>query len=160
MLNVGDALPDFTLPLAHADGKKDPVSFKTFLQQADGPVVIGFFPLAFSGVCTKEVCDMRDHQAMFDRLRARPVGFSVDTPHTNIHFAKENRLQHPIFSDPNREVVDKLWSTMTVAGVKNAAKRGWIVVGKDGKVAEKWISEDPTVWSGLAPVEAALSKLK
>lgn len=160
MLNVGDAVPDFTLPLAHADGKRDPVSFKTFLAAANAPVVVAFFPLAFSGTCTKELCDLRDHQPNFDGLHAKVVGFSIDSGFTNVHFAKHNQLQHGLFCDPNREVVDKVWATMTVAGVKNAAKRGWLVVGKDGKVAEKWVSEDPNVWSGTGPIEAALSKLK
>ncbi|HVM45541.1 MAG TPA: redoxin domain-containing protein [Candidatus Thermoplasmatota archaeon] len=158
MLNVGDTVPDFTLPLATAEGKRDPVSFKQLLEQANGPVVIGFFPMAFTTPCTAEMCEFRDKQAVFDHVRATPVGFSVDTPFTNVAFAKENRLKHGIFSDPNFQVVDKIWQTMTVAGNERRAKRGWMVVGRDGKVLEKWVSDDPGKWSGIDPINAALHK--
>lgn len=157
MLNVGDRVPDFTLPFARADGKRDAVAFSSLLGK--GPVVIAFYPLAFSGVCTKEMCEMRDSQATLDGLHATTVGFSIDTHFTNAQFAKANALQHGLFSDPNREVVETIWATMTVAGVQRAAKRGWMVVGKDGRVAEKWVSEDSGVWSGVGPIEAALSKM-
>lgn len=159
MLNVGDNVPDFTLPLAYADGKKDATSFHQLLKAANGPVVIGFFPLAFTGVCTKEMCEMRDQQAVFDHVGAKAVGFSIDTPFTNVQFAKANHLTHPIFSDPNREVVNLIWATQTVAGVQNVSKRGWLVVGKDGKVAEKWVTDTPGEWSGIAPIDDALHKL-
>lgn len=158
MLNVGDKMPDFTLPLAHADGKRDPVSFHSLLGK--GPVVVAFYPLAFSGVCTKENCEIRDAQGQLTALHATVVGFSIDTPHANVPFAKANALNYGLFSDANREVVDKIWSTMTVGGVQRAAKRGWMVLSKDGKVVEKWVSEDPTVWSGVKPIEAALAKAK
>jgi peroxiredoxin len=156
MLNVGDNVPDFELPLAFADGKKDKVSFRSLLGK--GPIVVAFYPLAFSGICTKEMCEVRDSQTHLENLHAATVGFSVDTPFANINFAKANNIKHGLFCDANREVVNKIWSTMTVAGVENVAKRGWLVITKDGKVAEKWVSEDPTVWSGTGPIEAALSK--
>lgn len=158
MLHVGDKVPDFTLPLAHADGKREPVSFHQFLQQGIGPVVIGFFPMAFTTPCTAEMCEFRDRQAVFDHVQARGVGFSVDTPFTNVAFAKQNNLQHGIFSDPNFQVVDKVWQTMTVAGNERRAKRGWMVVGRDGTVLEKWVSDDPGKWSGIEPINAALHK--
>lgn len=158
MLNVGDAVPDFTLPLVHADGKRDPVSFKQFLQQANGPVVIGFYPMAFTGPCTKEMCEFRDKQAVFDHVGAKSVGFSVDTPFTTIEFASKNQLKHPIFVDPNQKVIDQVWATMTVAGIEKRAKRGWMVVSPQGIVVEKWVSEDPAVWSGVDPINSALHK--
>ena len=158
MLNVGDTVPDFTLPFAKADGTKDPVAFKSLLGK--GPVVIGFFPLAFSGTCTKEVCDMRDHQSVFDHVGATAVGFSIDTPFTNVNFAKANNLHHGLFCDPNREVVNKVWATMTVAGVHHAAKRGFLVVDRHGKVVEKWFTDTPSEWPGMKPLEAAVAKAK
>lgn len=158
MLNVGDKVPDFTLPVAFADGKKEPVSFHSVLGK--GPVVIAFFPLAFTGVCTKEMCEIRDQASILDRVQAQRFGFSCDTPHTNVEFAKQNHLKHGIFSDPNHKVVNEIWDTATVGGVAGRAKRGWMVVDGHGVVREKWVSEDPSVWSGVAPIEAALSKVK
>lgn len=158
MLNVGDKVPDFTLPLAFADGKRDPVSFHQFLQQGNGPVVVGFYPMAFTTPCTAEMCEFRDRQAVFDHVAARGVGFSVDTPFTNVAFAKQNNLHHGLFSDPNFQVVDKVWQTMTVAGNERRAKRGWMVVSKEGVVLEKWVSDDPGKWSGIDAINAALHK--
>ena len=158
MLNVGDSVPDFTLPLAFADGKKDPVSFTSLLGK--GPVVIAFFPLAFTAPCTKENCDLRDHASALDKVHATRVGFSCDTPQSNVEFAKQNRLQHGLFCDPNHKIVNEIWDTATIGGVASRAKRGWMVVDASGKVAEKWVSDDPAVWSGIGPIEAALSKVK
>ena len=158
MLNVGDTVPDFALPLAFADGKKDAVSFKSLLGK--GPVVVAFFPLAFTGTCTKEMCDLRDHAADLDKLHATRVGFSCDTPHSNVEFAKQHQLKHGIFSDPNHKVVNEIWDTATIGGVASRAKRGWIVVDNRGKVAEKWVSDEPSVWLGIGPIEAAIAKVK
>jgi len=158
MLNVGDKVTDFTLPLAFADGKKDPVPFNSLLGK--GPVVIAFFPLAFTGPCTKEMCELRDHAATLDGLHAQRVGFSCDTPHSNSEFAKQNKLTHGIYSDPNHKIVNELWDTAVIGGVASRAKRGWMVVDKTGMVVQKWVTEDPSVWSGLGPIEAALSKAK
>lgn len=158
MLDVGDKVPDFTLPLAFADGKRDPVSFHKVLGAARGPIVIGFYPMAFTTPCTAEMCEFRDRQAVFDHVSAKSLGFSVDTPFTNVAFAKENRLGHGLYSDANFQVVDKIWQTMTVAGNERRAKRGWMVVGADGVVLEKWVSDDPSKWSGIDPINAALHK--
>lgn len=160
MLNVGDKVPDFTLPLATAEGKRDPVSWNQFLQQANGPVLIGFYPMAFSGTCTQEMCDLRDREAMFGHVGARRVGFSVDTHFTNIAFAQQNKLPYGLFSDPNHQVVDKIWETQTAAGLERRAKRGWMLVDRNGKVLEKWIQETDKVgqWPGTDAINAALHK--
>ena len=150
MLNVGDTVPDFTLPLAFADGKKEPVSFKSLTGK--GPVVIAFFPLAFTGTCTKENCEIRDRAPELASHHVTAVGFSCDTPHSNVEFAKQNHLKHGLFSDPNHKVVNEIWDTGIAGGVASRAKRGWMVVDKHGKVAEKWVSDDPGVWSGIQTI--------
>lgn len=157
MLHIGDKVPDFTLPLVHADGKKD-VSFHEFLHAAKGPVVIGFFPMAFTGLCTTEMCDFRDSQAVFDHVNAAAVGFSADTPPSLIEFSKQNKFRHGIFSDPSSKVLDQIWQTETNSGVEHRAKRGWMIVGHDGKVLEQWVAPDSSKWSGIGPINAALHK--
>lgn len=158
MLNVGDKIPNFQLPLAFADGKKDVVEFHTLLGK--GPVVIGFFPLAFTTPCTAEMCELRDHAAHFDSLHVTRVGFSVDTKFANAAFAKENNLKHGLFCDSNRAVVHQIWETGSAGGSENRAKRGWMVLDTNGVVIEKWVSDDPAIWSGIKPIEAALHKAK
>lgn len=158
MIHVGQKLPDFTLLLVFADGKKDIVSFHAFLQQARGPVILGFFPGAFQTIDGVQLTEFRDRQAVFDHVNARAVGFSVDTPAVNAQFAKVHQLKFGLFCDPNFRVVDALWQTATVAGVERRAKRGWMLVGQDGTLLEKWVAEDPTRWSGVEPINAAIHK--
>lgn len=150
---AGARLPDFTLKLATKDGHQD-VAFAS--ASAGRPVVLAFFPLAFSGTCTKEVCDMRDNLSAFDGLGATVYGFSADSHFTNVHFAKENGLAFGILSDPNRDVLPRIWETMTVAGVHNVAKRGVMVLGPDGAVKWTSVSDDPKVWVGADEVRKHL----
>lgn len=157
MLEVGDEAPDFTLPVAYADGRKDPVQLKVLL--GNGPVLLSFFPLAFTRTCTRQMCDMRDHAGALDGLGAQAFGFSCDSAFTNAAYAREHGLAHGIFSDPNREVVHKLWATMTVVGVRDVPKRGWLLVGRDGRVVDKWVTDAPGEWPGLDPIRQALAKV-
>jgi peroxiredoxin len=156
VLDVGDEVPDFTLPLAHADGRKEPVRFRSLL--GTGPLVLSFFPLAFTRTCTRQMCDMRDHAASLDGLGAQAFGFSCDSAFTNVAYAREQDLRHGIFSDPNRQVVDRLWATMAVAGVERVPKRGFLVVGRDGRVAARWATDDPGEWNGIKPLEEAIAR--
>ena len=148
---VGSKLPDFTLPLATKEGRSE---FTLSKELGKGPIIFGFFPLAFSGPCTKEMCDFRDNLNQFEGKGARVFGFSVDSPFANHEFAKAQDLRHGIVSDPNREVVDRIWDSMTVAGIQRAAKRGAMVVSPDGTVKWVSISDDPKVWVGVQEIQA------
>lgn len=158
MLDVGDEVPDFALPVAYADGRRDPVAFRSLLRK--GPVVLSFFPLAFTRTCTRQLCDMRDHAAWLDGLDVQAFGFSCDSAYTNVAYAREQGLRHGIFSDPNREVVERVWATMTVVGVHRVPKRGWLVVGQDGRVAARWVTDVPGEWPGIGPLQEALARAK
>lgn len=158
MLERGDVLPDFTLPIAYADGRRSPVAFKEHLGK--GPVVISFFPLAFTRVCTTQMCEMRDNHEALEAMGAQLFGFSCDAAPSNVAYAQREGMKHGIVSDPNREVVDRIWETAEVAHVKRVPKRGWMVVDAGGRVAAKWVSEDAGVWSGLAPVRDVLAGMK
>lgn len=157
MLRVGDKVPDFTLPLATAGGSRTPVAFSAL--RATGPVVISFYPLAFTGVCTAQMCEARDAQATLAQLDATVVGFSIDSVAANVAFARHNHIPFGIYSDANREVVRNLWETQTVIGVRDVAKRGWLLADREGVVRALWVTDDADDWSGLAPIEAALRAL-
>lgn len=158
MLRVGDTLPEFELPVGRADLHREKVSLSSLL--AKGPLVISFYPLAFTRVCTTQMCDARDHLGSIAGVGAQIVGFSCDSAYANAAFAKEQGLPFPILSDANREVVDRIWETQDVAGVSRVPKRGWMLVAPDGKVAERWIAEAAgAAWPGNGPIEAALQKL-
>jgi peroxiredoxin len=157
MLSPGDPVPDFTLPLAYADHKEE-VAFGSLL--GHGPIVLSFFPLAFTSTCTKQMCDARDHAATFASANAKVFGFSCDTVFSNARFAKEQQLTHGIFSDANRDVVDRLWETYDVAGVRRVPRRGFMVVNAEGKVHAVHVQKPETPWVGNKAIEEAIAQVR
>jgi peroxiredoxin len=152
---VGSKLPDFTLKLATKEGVAD---WKLSDHLGKGPLVFGFFPLAFTGVCTIEMCDFRDNLAAFGSLNAHVFGFSVDAAPSNKAFAAAQNLPFGILSDPNHEVIGKLWPAMPtpVVGVNGVAKRGAMVVNADGTVKWVSVSDDTKVWVGTEEIRKHL----
>jgi peroxiredoxin len=141
-LNVGDTAPDFTL----VDTERAAHSLAELLKK--GKTVLAFYPGAFTGVCTKEVCAFRDAMSAFNDLHAHVVGVSVDAPFANKAFSDQNRLTFPLLSDYTREV------SKAYAGVHenfvgltgySVSKRAVFVIDTTGKVRYAWISESPGV---------------
>src|SRR5512143_487400 len=97
-LKVGEKAPDFTL----VDTEKKEHTLAEFLGKK---TVLAFFPGAFTGVCTKEMCTFRDSISQFNSMDAQVVGICVDAPAANKAFATQNNLQFPILSDYRRDVV-------------------------------------------------------
>ena len=95
-IQIGSPAPDFTL----YDSEKNKVSLSSF---RGTPVVILFFPAAFTGVCTKELCSVRDNLAVYNSSKATVLGISVDSLFTLAKFKEEQQLNFPLLSDYNRE---------------------------------------------------------
>lgn len=114
----------------------------------DGKVtVLVFFPAAFTGVCTTEVCAFRDALAQFNSLSAKVFGVSVDPPFTLAEFKKQNGLNFPLLADFAHEAIKAFGVEFAdLAGIKGytVARRSVFVIGKDGRVAWSWLSEAPT----------------
>ena len=94
---IGQKAPNFTL--FSSDLKE--VSLSDY---AGKKVVIHFFPMAFTGVCTTQLCTMRDSFGYYEGLGAEILGISVDSPFTLAKFKEENTYQFPLLSDFNKEV--------------------------------------------------------
>lgn len=94
----GEKAPDFTLP----DQDGNDVNLQELL--ADGPVVVFFYPKAFTPVCTAEACSFRDAFEEFADAGARIVGISADTVEKQKAFHTKNRLTFPVLSDPDADV--------------------------------------------------------
>lgn len=154
-IGVGQKAPDFTLP----DADLKPRRLKDFL---DKNVVLAFYPGAFTAVCTKEMCTFRDHLAKLSDLKAQVVGISVNDPFSNKAFANANRLNFPLLSDYNRDVV-MLYDVgaTNFAGLKGytAAKRSIFVVDRKGIVRYDWVSEDPRVEPDYEEIERVLEEI-
>jgi peroxiredoxin len=154
---VGTKLPDFTLKLATKEGYT--TDFKLSEHLGKGPLVFAFFPAAFTGVCTKEVCDLRDNFAALGSLHAQVFGFSTDKAPSNMAFIQKEGLPFSIVSDPNREVIGKVWPTYAtpIVGASGVAKRGAMVVDPDGTVKWASASDDVKVWVGADEIRKHLA---
>lgn len=141
MVEVGDKAPNFTLP--NQDMEK--ISLDQLLSEGK-PVVLVFFPAAFSPVCTRELCNFRDRMSKLGKANARVVGISVDNPWCLKEFKLANRLPFDLLSDYNREVIDAYGVVLEeLAGFKRLAKRAVFIITPDGIVRWKWVSDDPAV---------------
>ena len=151
-IEVGQKLPDFELP----DQTRTPKSLKAF---SGKNTVVAFFPGAFTGVCTKEMCTFRDS---IQNLPGNVVAISVNDPFTNKAFADMHKLPFPILSDYTRETIKKYNIFHdNFAGLKGytAAKRSVFVLDGNGIVRYKWVSEDPGKEPDYSAIKEALAKL-
>lgn len=109
-------------------------------------VALAFFPGAFTGACTKEMCAFRDAMTNFNEMNAQVIGVSVDSPFANKAFAEANKLNFPLLSDYTREVSQMYGGVYNdFAGLRGytAAKRSVFVLDQTGVVKYKWVSDDP-----------------
>ncbi len=128
-IHVGDKAPDFTL----RSSDKTLVSLKNYRGQN---VVLLFFPLAFTGVCTKELCLMRDSLSEYERLNAQLLAISVDSLFALDKWKQEQHFNFPLLSDFNKTVSKKygvLYKDF-VFEMKGVAKRSAFVIDREGIV--------------------------
>lgn len=128
-IEVGSIAPDFSL----YSSEKEKISLSDY---KDKNVILLFFPLAFTGVCTKELCNVRDHITLYNNANATVLGISVDSPQTLAKFKEEQKLNFKLLSDFNKTVSQKydcLYETF-VMDMKGVSKRSAFVIGKDGKI--------------------------
>lgn len=129
-IQVGQAAPDFTL----FDTEKNQVTLSSFKGQ---PVLILFFPQAFTGVCTAELCSVRDNIASYNGVNAQVLGISVDSIFTLARFKEDQKLNFPLLSDFNKETsaaYGALYETF-VFDMKGVSKRSAFMVDKNGDIA-------------------------
>jgi peroxiredoxin len=134
--DVGARAPDFTLM------NQDRESV-TLSAQRGRPVVLAFFPAAFSSVCTKELCTFRDSLAALNKVNAQVYGISVDTFFTLKAFQADQKLTFPLLSDFNKQVIrDYDVFNEDMIGLKGIAKRAVFVIDKAGVVRHREVLED------------------
>jgi glutaredoxin-dependent peroxiredoxin len=154
MLQVGDSAPDFSL----INTQKEVV---TLSASAGKPVVLLFFPAAFTGVCTTELCNTRDDIAFYNNVNATVYGISVDLPFTLEKFKGEQNLNFELLSDFNKDA-SRAYSAIYedwILGLKGVAKRSAFVVDAAGKIAYAEVLENPGDMPNFAAVKAALEAL-
>jgi peroxiredoxin len=128
-IQPGQQAPQFTL----VSSDKKEVSLLDFKGRK---VVIHFFPMAFTGTCTTQLCTMRDNFGYYDSLNAQILAISVDSPFTLAQFKKENNYQFPLLSDFNKEVSTAYGAIYEqfVFGMKGVSKRAAFVIDEEQNV--------------------------
>ena len=152
-LEPGAPAPDFALP--HKAGNP-PVRLADF--RGRKPVVLLFFPLAFSAVCTDEMCGVAASYQRWEALDAQILGISVDSPFANALFAEQCGAAFPILSDFNRDAI-RAYGVLNpdFYGLKDVAHRSAFVVDRAGKIAYSWVSEDASVMPPFDDIHAAVA---
>lgn len=143
MLEVGETAPDFTLPKAGGEVYNDISEFTLSETLGDGPVVLAFFPAAFTSGCTAEMCTFRDSMHHFDELDADVYGISVDLPPAqNVWILRED-LNFPLLSDWDHEVIHAFGVVNPdMYGQFEAAQRSIFVLDDSGTITYRWVEDE------------------
>jgi glutaredoxin-dependent peroxiredoxin len=150
---VGTKAPDFTL----TNQDRQPV---TLSGQRGKPVVLAFFPAAFSSVCQKELCTFRDSMSRLNETNAQVYGISVDTFFSLKAFADQQKFNFPLLSDFNKQVIrDYGVYNEDMIGLKGIAKRAVFVIDKEGTVRHREVLDDARNEPNYDKVFSALASL-
>ena len=154
-LTEGDKAPDFAL----YSSEKQEVSLKDY---TDKNLVILFFPLAFTGVCTTELCSIRDNYNKYLELNTEVVAISVDSPFVLEKFKEQESYNFPLLSDFNKDVSRSYGALYNefVLGMKEVSKRSAFVVDKSGTIRYAEVLENAGELPNFAAIEEVLSTLK
>jgi len=135
-VDVGAKAPDFTL----ANQDREAV---TLSAQRGRPVVLAFFPAAFSSVCAKELCTFRDSLAKLNGANAQVFGISVDTFFALKAFQTDQKLTFALLSDFNKDVIRQYGVfNEDMIGLKGIAKRAVFLLDRDGVVRHRQVLDD------------------
>lgn len=155
-LQVGSSAPDFTLKSKTADGLVDVTLSSRF---GEKQTVLLFFPLAFTGVCTAELCDITSGLSAYAALGADVLAISVDSPFAQEAWAKKENIKLTIVSDLNKTVT-KAYDVLFpgLAGIGDTSARAAFVIGKDGVIKYAEQTATPKDLPDFEAVKAALAR--
>jgi len=154
-ISLGTSAPDFTL----FDSDKQSVTLSSLKGKN---VVLLFFPLAFTGVCTAELCNVRDNIAVYNNTEAVVFGISVDSLFTLDKFKKEQNLNFQLLSDFNKEAskaYDVLFETFPAFGMQGVSKRAAFVIDKEGIIKYAETTATPGDLPSFSAIQETLKSL-
>jgi glutaredoxin-dependent peroxiredoxin len=153
---VGSKAPDFTLKTKTSEGLKD---IKLSDHFGKKQTVLLFFPLAYTSVCTDELCDVSNGLSGYSSLGAEVIGISVDSPFAQEAWAKANNIKITLVSDLNKETT-KAYGVLFpgLAGIGDTSARAAFVIGTDGVVSYAEQTATPKDLPNFAAIKAALAK--
>ena len=155
---VGTKAPDFTLKSKDANGLRDITLSANFGKKN---TLVLFFPLAFTGVCTQEFCDVSQGLGAYAGLDAEIIGISVDSPFAQEAWAQSKGITVPLVSDLNKTVTKAYGVEFPgLAGIGDTSARAAFVVDKNGVVQYAEQTPTPKDLPNFAAVKETLAKLK
>ena len=157
-LKTGTSAPDFTLKTKTANGLEDVKLSDNFGKKN---TVLLFFPLAFTGVCTQEMCDVSGGISSYDSLNAIVYAISVDSPFSQEAWAQKEKITVKLLSDLNKTVT-KAYDVLFpgIAGIGDSSARAAFVIDKQGAIAYAEQTATPKDLPNFAAVKATLARLK
>ena len=152
-IKVGEKAPSFTL----RNSATEEVSLSDYKEKN---VVVLFFPLAFTGVCTTELCEIRDSIADYNNMDTEVVAISVDSPFTLAKFKEEQGYNFLLLSDFNKEVSRAYGSLYEdfVLDMKGVSKRSAFVIDKEGTIKYVEVLENAADIPNFEAVKDALAE--
>lgn len=153
-IEIGQKAPSFNL----YDTDKQQVSLESLKGKN---VVLLFFPAAFTGVCTKELCQTRDELSFYNDLNAEVLGISVDLPFTLGKFKELNNYNFKLLTDFNKEasIAYNVLCEEWILGLKGVSKRSSFVIDKDGIVRHQEVLENAGDYPNFDAIKETLKKL-
>lgn len=154
MLQIGQKAPDFKL----INTNKEEVTLANFKGKN---LVVFFFPMAWTGVCTKEMCSIQEDYNAYSGMNAETIGVSVDTHFALKHFGEDNKITFPLLSDFNKIMIrdyDMILPDFAF-GYKNVAKRATVVIDKEGIVRYIEVLPNPGEMPNMDAIKQAVQQL-
>ncbi len=154
-MTIGQPAPDFTL----VSSDKQPVSLTDYKGKN---LVLLFFPMAFTSVCTTELCEMRDNIATYQGLNAEITAISVDSPFTLAKFKEDQNLNFPLLSDFNKETstaYESIYETFAF-GMKGVSKRSAFVIDANGVLQHAEVLDNAGEIPSFEAVRETLNRLQ
>jgi peroxiredoxin len=155
-LTTGQQAPDFSL----FDSDKQPVSLADFKGQKN--VLLLFFPLAFTSVCTAELCGVRDDIARYSNANAQTLGISVDSVFTLAKFKEEQGYNFPLLSDFNKDAsasYDTLYESFSPMKMHGVGKRSAFIIDREGVIQYAEVLESAGDVPNFEAINAKLESL-
>jgi peroxiredoxin len=153
---IGTKAPDFTLKSATANGLKDVKLSDNFGKKK---TLILFFPLAFTGTCTQEMCDVTAGLGGYSGLGVDVLGISVDSPFAQAAWAKESKITVPLLSDLDKKVAAAYGVIFPgLAGIGDTSARAAFLVGTDGIITYAEQTATPKDLPNFEAIKAAIAK--
>jgi glutaredoxin-dependent peroxiredoxin len=157
---IGNKATEFTLKSKNQTGEIKDISLKDY---KDKNLVILFYPLSFTGVCTTEMCSVSEGFEFYSKLNAEVIGISVDSVFTQESWAKQNGITIPLLSDFNKEVCAKYGTLYPdggfVLGMNGVSKRAAFIVDKEGIIRYAEVLEDAGQLPNFEKIKEVLKSL-